>query len=115
MSKIVIDARKITGTTGRYAFELIKQLEILDKVNEYKVLVLKGEESFFKPASPNFEVLVANFAPYSFAEQIGFNKFLRSLRADIVHFCMPQQPLLYNLPAITTVHDLNLIRITSND
>jgi glycosyltransferase involved in cell wall biosynthesis len=28
---------------------------------------------------------------------------------------MPQQPLLYTKPAVTTVHDLNLLRITSND
>ncbi|HEU5188006.1 MAG TPA: glycosyltransferase family 1 protein [Candidatus Saccharimonadales bacterium] len=113
--KIAIDARKITGTTGRYALELIKNLEQLDSVNEYKILVLKGEESYFTPENKNFQVVVADFPPYSFAEQLGFNNFLRRLRPDLVHFCMPQQPLLFTGPAITTVHDLNLLRITSND
>lgn len=115
MSRIIIDARKITGTTGRYVFELAKNLERLDSVNSYKVLVLEGEQDYFVPKNQNFEVLVANFAPYSFAEQLGFNTFLRKLRPDLVHFYMPQQPLLYTGLAITTVHDLNLLRITSND
>lgn len=113
--KIAIDARRITGTTGRYALELIKNLEQLDSVNEYNILVLKGEESYFTPKNKNFRVVVADFMPYSLAEQLGFNRFLRNLHPDLVHFYMPQQPLLFTGPAITTVHDLNLLRITSND
>ena len=49
------------------------------------------------------------------AEQIGFYFFLRKLGADLVHFCMPQQPFLYTGNAVTTVHDLNLIRIKENE
>lgn len=113
--KIAIDARKITGTTGRYVFELIKNLEKLDTKNTYTILVLKGEEDFFVPTNKNFRVVVADFAPYSFSEQLGFAAFLYKLRPDLVHFWMPQQPLAYTKPAVTTVHDLNLLRITSND
>lgn len=115
MSLIAIDARKIKSSTGRYVLELIKNLEAIDSKNQYKVLVLAGEVDYYKPAKPNFEVVVADFAHYSLAEQLGFNTFLRKLNPDLVHFYMPQQPLLYTRPAVTTVHDLNLVRVTEND
>jgi glycosyltransferase involved in cell wall biosynthesis len=114
-ARIVIDARKISSSTGRYATGLIKNLEKLDTANEYIMLVMPDEADYYKPAAKNFRVVIADFKPYSFAEQLGLNRFLRDLNPDLVHFHMPQQPLLYNKPAITTVHDLNLLRITSND
>lgn len=115
MATIAIDARKIKSSTGRYVLELVRHLEKIDTTNKYKVLVLANEADYYKPKNPNFEVIVADFPHYSFAEQLGFNTFLRKLNADLVHFYMPQQPLLYTRPAVTTVHDLNLVRITEND
>lgn len=115
MSRIVIDARKMKSSTGRVVEELLFNLEKLDKTNEYKVLVLESEKDYYQPKNPNFEVLVADFPHYSFAEQLGFNRFLRSLKADLVFFHMPQQPLLYTKPAVTLVHDLNLLRVKEND
>lgn len=115
MALIAIDARKIKSSTGRYVLELVTYLEKIDTTNKYKVLVLANEADYFTPKNPNFEVVVADFPHYSLAEQLGFNTFLRSLNADLVHFYMPQQPLLYTRPAITTVHDLNLVRVTEND
>lgn len=115
MSIIAVDARKIKSTTGRYVKELLLHLEELDHANTYKVLVLPSDAGEYVPEHPNFEVLVADFNHYSFAEQLGFNRFLRDLSPDLVHFYMPQQPLLYTGRAVTTIHDLNLIRITEND
>src|SRR6185503_6289157 len=115
MSVIAIDARKIKSSTGRYVFELVQHLEQIDKTNTYKVRVLANEADYYKPKNPNFEVVVADFKHYTFAEQLGFNRLLRDLKPDLVHSYMPQQPLLYNRPAITTVHDLNLLRVTEND
>ena len=115
MSTIAIDARKIKSSTGRYVYELVKNLEQIDSKNQYKVLVLANEVDYYKPSKPNFEVVVADFPHYSLAEQTGFNRFLRNLNADLVHFYMPQQPLLYTRPAVTTVHDLNLVRVKEND
>lgn len=115
MARIVIDARKMQSTTGRVVEELIKQLEQFDHTNEYKIAVLKKEQHYYKPTNPNFEVVVADFNHYSFAEQLGFARFLYGLKPDMVHFHMPQQPLLYFGRAITTVHDLNLLRVTQND
>ncbi len=115
MKTIIIDARKITSSTGRYVFELCKHLEVIDTTNHYKVIVLPGEADYYQPKNPNFTVVTSPHKHYTFAEQLGFNRFLHSLKPDLVHFYMPQQPLLYTKPAITTVHDLNLLRITDND
>jgi glycosyltransferase involved in cell wall biosynthesis len=115
MSLIAIDARKIKSSTGRYVHELLKQLQDIDHTNTYKVLILPSDIGEFVPKNPNFEVLIADFKHYTSAEQLGFNNFLRGLKPDLVHFYMPQQPLLYTRPAVTTVHDLNLLRVTEND
>ena len=41
--------------------------------------------------------------------------FLDKLSPDLVHFCMPQQPVLYKGNHITTVHDLNLLNTYNSD
>jgi glycosyltransferase involved in cell wall biosynthesis len=115
MSHIVIDARKIKSSTGRYVYELVKNLESLDRTNRYTVIVLPDEIGYYVPKAANFKVIAAPHKHYTFGEQIGFAKFLYSLKPDLVHFYMPQQPLAYTRAAVTTVHDLNLIRITEND
>lgn len=113
--KIAIDARIINSSTGRYIERLLFYLEELDQENQYFILVRRKDRTYYKPRNKNFSVVVADFADYSFGEQLGFAVFLQKLQADLVHFCMPQQPLLYARRAITTVHDLNLLRITAND
>lgn len=112
---IAIDARIINSSTGRYIERLLTYLETLDSPHEYSILVLKKDLDYWKPTKSNFRVVVADYRQYTFNEQIGFYFFLRKLNADLVHFCMPQQPLLYRGRSVTTVHDLNLIRITENE
>lgn len=112
---IAIDARIVNSSTGRYIERLLTYLESLDSPHQFSVLVQKKDRDYWKPTKSNFRVVVADYHQYTFAEQLGFYFFLRKLNADLVHFCMPQQPLLYHGRAVTTVHDLNLIRITENE
>jgi glycosyltransferase involved in cell wall biosynthesis len=112
---IAIDARIISTTTGRYVERLVTYLDQLDSPHDYTILVLEKDKDYWKPTKPNFKVVVADFKQYSFQEQLGFGRFLRQLKPDLVHFCMPQQPLLYTGPTITTVHDLTLLHIKEND
>lgn len=115
MAKIAIDARIINSSTGRYVERLIHYLEEIDHENEYLLLVRKKDEGFYTPNNPNFKVIVADYKDYGFGEQLGLAWLLYSLKADLVHFCMPQQPLLYFKKSVTTVHDLSLLYITEND
>lgn len=115
MSHIAIDARIINSSTGRYVERLISHLEKIDHENQYSILVPKKDEFFWTPTNPNFTVRVADFANYSLAEQIYFKKYLDALEPDLVHFCMPQQPVLYDGLTVTTVHDLTLLNTYNSD
>lgn len=112
---IAIDARIISSSTGRYVERLLYYLEKIDTENNYTVLVRDKDETYWTPTNDNFQVRVAEFDQYSFAEQIGFKKFLDNLAPDLVHFCMPQQPVLYTGKTITTIHDLTLLNTYNSD
>ncbi|MDB5163207.1 MAG: glycosyl transferase, group 1 [Candidatus Saccharibacteria bacterium] len=112
---IAIDARIINSTTGRYVERLVTYLQEVDTENEYSILVRAKDELFWTPRNSNFTVRIADFDNYSFAEQIGFKKFLKKLNADLVHFCMPQQPVNYKGKKVTTFHDLTLIKTYNSD
>ncbi len=115
MSHIVIDARIISSTTGRYVERLLTYLQDIDTTNKYTVLVPVKDLDYWKPKNKNFTVMSAEFANYSFAEQFGFKKFLDELHPDLVHFCMPQQPVLYTGNHVTTIHDLTLLQTYNSD
>lgn len=112
---IAIDARIINTSTGRYVERLLTNLEKIDTNDTYSVLVLAKDQNYWKPSNKNFHVVVADFPNYSIAEQTGFYFLLKRLKADLVHFCMPQQPLLYRGKKVTTVHDLTLVRFENID
>ena len=115
MAHIAIDARIINSTTGRYVERLLTYLQEVDTTNVYTVLVRAKDERFWKPTAANFMIKVADFDQYSFGEQLGFKKLLNTLKPDLVHFCMPQQPLLYTGKKVTTFHDLTLIKTYNSD
>lgn len=112
---IAIDARIINSSTGRYVERLIHYLEEIDTTNRYTILVPSKDLQFYTPRNPHFTVTAADFANYSLAEQTSFLRFLNKLNADLVHFCMPQQPILYCKPHITTIHDLTLLKTYNSD
>ncbi len=115
MAKIVIDARTINSSTGRYIERLLTYLEKIDTINKYIVLVPKKDLDYWQPTNEKFSVQECNYKNYSFGEQFGFALQLYKLKADLVHFCMPQQPLLYLKPHVTNVHDLTLLKTYNSD
>ncbi len=108
---IVIDARGINTSTGTYTERLLHYLQKLDKTNRYTVLIPSADKNFWKPYAKNFSVQFADYESYSLNEQLGFRKLVDSLQADLVHFTMPQQPILYRGRKVTTIHDLTLLRV----
>lgn len=104
--KIVIDARIIASSTGRYVERLLTYLEKIDQDNTYVALIRSKDMEAWQPTSPNFSVVAADMADYSLAEQFALPRLIRSLDPDLVHFCMPQQPIIYRGKKVTTIHDL---------
>lgn len=109
MKKIVIDARIISTPTGRYAVKLLDYLQKLDSENQYIVLVKPKDKEYYKPTNKNFSIMTCPYKDFTFGEQIGYWFYLHRLKADLVHFCMPQQPIFYLKPKVTTFHDLIIL------
>lgn len=107
MSRIVMDARS-RGSTGRYATKLLQYLQRLDATNEYFVLVKYAQN--WTASAPNFHPVIADVKDYTFAEQFKLWWIISRLKPDLVHFTMPQQPLLFTGRSVTTIHDLTMLR-----
>lgn len=109
--KIGIDARmygpSFTGI-GRYTYELIRHMAVLDRANEYVVFLRKDAFEAFEPPAPNFRKVLADYPHYSLAEQIGFLRILNRERLDLMHFCHFNAPIFYRGPSVVTIHDLTL-------
>lgn len=112
---IAIDARVINSGTGTYIAKLLEYLQQIDTVNRYTVMVRAKDVDYWQPTAPNFTVQITEFDNYSFNEQLGFKMFLDKLRPDLVHFCMPQQPIFYKGKRVTTMHDLSLLNTYNSD
>jgi glycosyltransferase involved in cell wall biosynthesis len=115
MAHIVIDARIINSSTGRYVERLLTYLQSIEDEHRYTVLVPSKDLDFWNPTDERFTVMAADYDNYSFNEQFGYWRFLKKLTPDLVHFCMPQQPVLYRGKTVTTFHDLTLLKTYNSD
>jgi glycosyltransferase involved in cell wall biosynthesis len=107
--RIVIDARGLASTTGRYVERLLHHLQVLDHDNGYLVLLSAEDDERWHPRASNFTKRVVAFRPYRVAEQVQYARLLHGLRPDLVHFTMPAHPLAYRGRHVVTVHDLTLV------
>lgn len=90
---------------------LLRHLQQIDDRNRYTVLIDKCDDDFWAPEKANFTKILIDIPHHSLAEQTRFRRLIRSLAPDVVHFCMPQQPLLLRGPAVVTMfHDLTILR-----
>jgi glycosyltransferase involved in cell wall biosynthesis len=105
---IVIDARIRRSTTGRYTDRLVEHLQKLDPIHRYTILVQPDDP--WKMQAGNFTTLPCPYPQFSVnpAHQLGFARQLYSLKPDLVHFTMTQQPLLYFGNIVTTTHDTTM-------
>lgn len=110
MAHIAIDARTLRTSTGRYIERLIHYLQQVDTENKYTILLKPKDIDGWQPTNPNFTKLASPFDDFTFGEQLGFCKQLNSLKPDLVHFAMVQQPILYRGNVVTTMHDLTTLR-----
>jgi len=104
--RIGIDARFYNESgVGRYLRNLIRNLKVLDKKNQYFIFLLpKDYEQFAK--TKNFQGVCADFAWYGFAEQFKLPKLLNKYKLDLVHFPHFNVPIFYESKFVVTIHDL---------
>ena len=54
--KIVIDARELRTSSGRYVEKLLKYLQIIDKSNTYSVLLKPADYEGWEVTNKNFSI-----------------------------------------------------------
>lgn len=110
MKHIVFDARESGSTTGRYMDKLVEHMHKLKPNYRITLLTKKNRVEYLRQIAPDFEVVETPYEEFSFGEQFGFMRQIKSLNADLVHFPIVQQPILYFGKVVTTMQDLTTIR-----
>ena len=113
--KIVIDGREYPTSTGRYIRKLVEYLEIIDADSDREYVIMLYSKNFndYQPKAKNFSKVSADFKEFTFSEQFGFLRFIRSLKAGLVHFTLVQQPILYPGKVVTTIQDYSTLRFVN--
>ena len=115
MSKIVIDARELRTSTGRYIERLLHYLQRTESEHQFVVLLKPKDFDGWEPGNPRFSKIECPYEEFSFSEQMGYLAQLNGLKADLVHFGMTQQPIAYKGRVVTTIHDLTTLRFANPD
>jgi glycosyltransferase involved in cell wall biosynthesis len=115
MKRIVIDARELRTSTGRYVERLLNYLQDVDNdlSHRYIVLLKPKDMDSWEPRSKRFTKVACRYKEFSFAEQLGLAWQLYRLKPSLVHFTMIQQPIFYFGKAVTTMHDLITVRFAN--
>ena len=109
-SKIVIDARELRTSTGRYVSKLLEYLQQIDDQHSYIVLLRPKDMDDWKPANKRFTKVACRYKEFTFGEQLGLWWQLHKIKPDLVHFGMVQQPIGYQGKVVTTMNDLTTAR-----
>src|SRR5581483_12311440 len=113
MSRIVIDAREYSSSTGRYMFRLLDNLQRLPSDHEYIVLLKPYDMELAKNDDPRFTKLECPHKEFTLDEQTGLLRQVNGLRPNLVHFGKDHQPVLYRGRTVTTMHDLTTLRFNN--
>jgi glycosyltransferase involved in cell wall biosynthesis len=107
--KIGIDARFWDQTgVGRYTRNLVKNLQLIDKKNNYVLFIRTvDKQSVIKEIkNKNFKITYADIRWHSLEEQLKFPNILNKENLDLMHFPYFSVPLFYRKPYVITIHDL---------
>ena len=109
LMRIGIDARFLGPKgigLGRYVFELIVNLEKIDKKNEYIIFLRAENFDFYNPKNKNFKKKIADVSWYSLKEQLLLPPIIAKERLDLLHVPHFNIPIFYPGKIIVTIHDI---------
>ena len=90
----------------RVALELIKNLQVIDKTNEYYIFVKPDEDHSALQETENFKIIELNGGPYPTWEQIALPKAAKKYGCQVLHCTSNTAPLFTSVPLITILHDI---------
>jgi len=104
---IGIDARIFITGIGRVVENLLLSIE-KEMGDDISLIVFLRKDGFraYQPKSDRITKVLADIAPYSFAEQIKLWWIIKKYKVDLMHFTNFNAPLLYPGPFVLTIYDL---------
>ncbi|OGG11285.1 hypothetical protein A2Z00_02270 [Candidatus Gottesmanbacteria bacterium RBG_13_45_10] len=112
--KIGIDARLIGETgVGRYIRNLIRELSVLDKENQFIVFLREGDFRTFEAPNSRWKKRIANTRWHTFSEQIIMPWILMREHLDVLHVPYFAAPIFYPRKYILTIHDLTILHFNT--
>jgi len=88
------------------ALELIRNLQIIDKENEYFIFVKPDEDAAVLTATPNFKIIELEGGSYPLWEQFALPKAAKKYGCEILHCTSNTAPIFIDIPLVTILHDI---------
>ncbi len=88
------------------ALELIRNLQLIDRENEYVIFVQPDEDDQVIQETPNFKIVKLDGGFYPLWEQIALPKAAASEGCDILHCTSNTAPIFSSIPIVDTLHDI---------
>lgn len=115
--KIGIESQRIfrQGKHGMevVALELIRQLQGLDRVNEYLLFAKEGPDKTGVTEKENFHFRMLGGWTYGDWEQISLPRAVKKIKPDIIHCTANTAPLNCPAPLVLTLHDIIFLQENS--
>ncbi len=86
--------------------ELIRNLQEIDKVNEYFIFVKPDVDNQVIRETPNFHIVELGGGPYPTWEQIALPKAAKKYQCDLLHCTSNTGPVNTSIPLMITLHDI---------
>ncbi|MDD2577708.1 MAG: glycosyltransferase family 1 protein [Bacteroidales bacterium] len=98
------------------ALETIREIQKIDKTNQYYIIVAPGEDKCLEETE-NFKIVEINsFGGYFGWEQIALAKEIKKIKPDILHCTSNTAPLFGSPKLIITLHDIIFLeKLTSKN
>ena len=110
MAKIGIEAQRIFRKKKHgmdmVALELIRNLQTVDKINEYFIYVKEDEDNQVVKPSENFHIVKIPSSPYPYWEQILLPEQAKKDNIDLLHCTSNTAPLNLKCKLVLTLHDI---------
>lgn len=107
--RIAIEAQRIFREDKHgmdfVALETIREIQKLDKVNEYFIFVSPGTDRCLEE-SENVHIIELKCPTYPLWEQIALPIAVRKVKADLLHCTSNTAPIFCTTPIILTLHDI---------
>jgi glycosyltransferase involved in cell wall biosynthesis len=88
------------------ALELIRNLQEIDRENEYVIFVKPGEDDGVLRETANFRIEKVDGGAYPFWEQVSLPKAVKKAGCDLLHCTSNTAPLHSPVPLVVTLHDI---------